>query len=102
MRKGFVIAVTVLIFFIHSVVFAQREYATEINHDTAAADIIVDVFIIRPIGFVGLVSGTAVFILTLPAAVATKSVDRTKKVFVKVPYNYTFVRPLGDIRGEKF
>jgi hypothetical protein len=77
--------------------FAGEEYSQKLNRDTAAADIVIDVLITRPIGFVGLVTGTAAFILTLPVAVATGSVDRTRYAFVEVPYDYTFHRPLGDV-----
>jgi hypothetical protein len=101
MKKVFVILLTVLIVFTHSIAFARNEDALKIASDTASVDIIVDILITRPIGFVGLVGGTAIFVLTLPIAAVTKSLDRTTQAFVKEPYEYTFVRPLGDIRGEK-
>jgi hypothetical protein len=46
------------------------------------------------------VAGTVAFIATLPAAIATKSIERTRYAFIEVPFAYTFHRPLGEIRGE--
>jgi hypothetical protein len=100
MKKVAVIVLIVLIVFTHSMAFAKHEYVPPISSDTAPADIIIDIIVTRPIGLIGLVGGTVLYIVTFPAAAVTKSIDRTKKAFVTDPYNYTFVRPLGDIRGE--
>ncbi len=101
MKKILLIALTIFIVFTHSMAFAAHEYVSGLDSDTAAADIVFDVLVTRPIGLVGLVGGTAVFVLTLPIAVISKSVDRTSEALVKEPYKYTFVRPLGNVRGEK-
>jgi hypothetical protein len=101
MKKVIIVFLIILIVFAHSVSFAKHEYAAGIDRDTAAADIIVDIMVTRPIGVIGLVGGSVLFVVTWPIAAVTRSVERTKKAFVTDPYLYTFVRPLGDIRGEK-
>jgi hypothetical protein len=101
MKRVIIAFLTVLIVLSHSVGYAKHEYAAGIDRDTAAADIMVDIIVTRPIGLIGLVGGSVLFVATLPVAAITKSVDRTKKAFITDPYSYTFVRPLGDIRGEQ-
>jgi hypothetical protein len=97
MKKLCVILVTIIIVLTHTMAFAEKEQGHNLKRDTAAADIVIDVLLTRPIGFIGLITGTAAFILTLPVAIATESVDRTRYAFVEVPYDYTFHRSLGDV-----
>jgi len=101
MKKVFSILLAVIIIFTFSISFAGFEKPQMLDSDTAAADIVLDMVITRPIGLVGLIAGSVVYVVTLPVAMITKSVDRTQKALVKDPYDYTFVRPLGDIRGEE-
>lgn len=97
MKKLCILLLTIIIVLTHAIAFAESEYGHKLDRDTAAADIVIDVLITRPVGFVGLVTGTAAFILTLPVAIATESVDRTRFAFIETPYDYTFHRPLGDV-----
>jgi hypothetical protein len=59
-------------------------------------DITFDLMIARPLGFVSVALGTSLFVVTLPFAVATGSADNTAKALVAKPYNFTFVRDLGE------
>ena len=63
--------------------------------DTGAA-MIVDVVIARPAGFAATVVGSAFFVLALPFALASKSVDKAAESLVVKPARVTFTRPLGD------
>lgn len=55
-----------------------------------------DVIVLRPLGAVATVAGTAFFIVTLPVVAPARGWDTTLDVFVLAPADYTFVRPLGD------
>jgi len=53
--------------------------------------------VLRPLGFVGTILGSAAFVVSLPVTLATHKVDRTEKILVQEPYEYTFERPLGHM-----
>lgn len=101
MKNLCVILLAAFILLISAPAQAIHEYAPGIDKDTGAADIVIDVLITRPIGFLGLIGGSVAYVLTLPASKATDSVERAKLHFITEPYKYTFERPLGDIRGER-
>jgi len=63
--------------------------------------IIFDMVILRPAGAVVLVGGTALFIVSYPLALITKSEKTTAKKLVVEPYEFTFGRPLGEDRQGK-
>jgi hypothetical protein len=54
------------------------------------------VLIARPVGIVSIVIGTAMYVVSLPFAIPSGSVEKTGKLLVADPFNYTFCRPLGD------
>jgi hypothetical protein len=60
------------------------------------ADVVSDVFVIRPAYFVGTVVGSAVFIVALPMAAISGNVKQTANTLVVQPAKMTFVRPVGD------
>ena len=101
MKKVCVLLLTILIIFTHSMAFAKERHVPKLDSDYASIYIITDILFIRPLGFVGFLGGSVLFIATLPVAVATKSIDRTKQAFILDTYAYTFNRPLGDLRGEE-
>ncbi|NPV04551.1 MAG: hypothetical protein HPY67_07455 [Syntrophaceae bacterium] len=55
-----------------------------------------DVLIARPVGLVSIVAGTAMFIVSLPFAIPSGSVETAGRLLVADPFKYTFERPLGD------
>lgn len=59
--------------------------------------ILVDVFILRPIGFAATVLGLAGSIPAYPFASMSYSTDRVDRELVQKPWAYTFCRPVGDI-----
>ncbi|MHB8908367.1 MAG: hypothetical protein ACYDAA_05760 [Syntrophales bacterium] len=65
-----------------------------------AENIPVDVLIIRPIGLVGTVLGTALFIVALPFSIPSGSVKATAGKLIVAPFKYTFTRPLGDFDDQ--
>ena len=95
LRKGVVVGVviTILLGFLSAppMVLAQGEF-----DEPTGTDITFDLMIARPLGFVSTALGTSLFVVTLPFAVATGSADNTAKALVAKPYNFTFVRDLGE------
>jgi hypothetical protein len=61
-----------------------------------APEMVVDVLIARPAGFVTIFLGTAVFIVALPFAALSKSVEPVVQTLVVAPFKFTFTRPVGD------
>ena len=55
-----------------------------------------DVVLARPLWLVATVAGTALFVVTLPVAAMSKSVNKTARTLVARPAQATFTRPLGD------
>ena len=55
-----------------------------------------DALIGRPLCFAATVLGAAMFVVALPVAAITKSVNKTAKTLVGTPADATFRRPLGE------
>src|SRR4030043_731780 len=55
-----------------------------------------DLLIARPIGVASGIVGTALFIVTLPFTIPTKSVDKSAKMFIVDPFNFSFSRRFPD------
>jgi hypothetical protein len=61
-----------------------------------AGAVVVDAFLARPVCLAATVVGTAFFIISLPIAAISKSVDASRDALVVKPAKATFTRPLGD------
>jgi hypothetical protein len=59
--------------------------------------VVVDVLVARPVSFVMTVAGTALFVVSLPIAAASRSVPATTKTLVAGPSRDLFARPVGDL-----
>jgi hypothetical protein len=59
-----------------------------------------DMILARPIGLLGIIGGSVVFVVALPFTIPSGSVDTAANELVKKPINYTFKRPLGQV-GQK-
>ncbi len=88
MKKTVAVLLTLTIIFTSSMAFASERDST---------NIIADTIILRPLGFAATVFGSAMFLVSLPMAAITKSTGTTYKALVKDPFEYTFVRPVGEI-----
>ena len=62
------------------------------------AAIMLDLAVLRPIGFVATLTGGVIFVASLPISIPTWSMGKTFTSFVKRPVLYTFVRDLGEPR----
>lgn len=88
MKKIVVIMLTLIIVLTSSMAFAAT--------DTSAASVITDMILLRPVGVASLGVGTAMYIVALPFALITRSHATTFKVLVKEPFEFVFVRPVGE------
>jgi hypothetical protein len=66
---------------------------------TDELDMMADVVLVRPFCLLATVVGSAFFVVSLPIAAASRSVDRSARMFVVRPARATFTRPLGDIEA---
>ena len=55
-----------------------------------------DVLFVRPVSLAAAVVGTAMFFVALPFSIPSGSVEKSGKLLVSDPFEYTFARPLGD------
>lgn len=84
--------------FTSSLAFAAESHAVlpaDDAPDPTAEAMLIDLVFLRPFGFIATVVGSAVFVVSLPFTVPTKSVDSAARKLVQDPVNYTFVRPFG-------
>ena len=79
-----------------AVLFATTRPAAASYDDLAMAT---DAVVGRPACFVATIVGSALFVVTLPIAAISRSVDHSAHVFVIRPARATFTRPLGDMEA---
>jgi hypothetical protein len=92
-RAGIVALVTAMMLSPPTTALAQR--AEPVTGDRGT-DMAVDLILLRPLGVVATVIGTAGFLVALPFTVPTGSVGDTAREWIGAPLEYTFNRPLGD------
>ena len=100
-QSGIALLIVVLFLCATSLVHAAENPYMARTEDVSAEEIIVDGLLLRPGGLVATVVGTAVFVVTLPFSIPTKSVDKAAQKLIVDPARYTFVRPLGLIESNK-
>lgn len=66
----------------------------------SGSDMFVDLVISRPLGLLGVVAGSAAFVIALPFTIPSGSVARSAEELVKKPMRYTFKRPLGEFPDD--
>ncbi len=79
---------------------AQAQAATPdpvIDRAPSAEAMTFDLFVMRPLGLVGTVAGTAIFIVALPFELLTWNIQEPARRLVGEPARFTFTRPLGDL-----
>jgi hypothetical protein len=58
---------------------------------------VLDAAVVRPLGAVATVTGLAFFAISAPLVAPSGNIPVAWEVFFLGPYEYTFVRPLGDL-----
>ena len=74
---------------------AQESYPSG-SADSGGLGMLADLVFVRPVALVGTVLGAAIFVVSLPFSLPTRSADEAAKTLVGSPFEYTFNRPLGD------
>ena len=64
--------------------------------DPSAGAMIADFILVRPVGIVALVAGSALFIISLPFSALGRNVKAAARSLVIKPAKFAFTRPLGD------
>ena len=89
---------SVIVLCVAGLLAGQMNTASAAQPDEGAA-MIVDAVVARPACFVATVIGSAFFVVALPFALASKSVNRAADALVVKPAKATFTRPLGDFEN---
>lgn len=63
-----------------------------------AADMVVDVVVMRPLGLATTLVGAVLTVVALPFTLPSGSVEASARELIVKPAEYTFKRPLGDFR----
>jgi hypothetical protein len=94
-RLGMALAVVLML----TTSLAAQETATDPwTHNMSAEAMMVDTFLLRPAGLVGMVLGTVTFIVSLPFSLPTGMAHVAGQKLVVEPAQYTFARPLGFVQ----
>ena len=91
--------ITLLIGVLLVVPFSATAFAQSLEEDReiTAGKMAADVLIVRPLGIVATVVGSALFIIALPFAALGGNTEDVFEHLIKEPAKFTFQRPLGDI-----
>jgi hypothetical protein len=92
MKKFISLLLVLVLVLTSSMAFAARE--------VSRGDILLDTVALRPLGLAFFVFGCVVYAVSYPAAAITDSTDTTYKRLVQEPYEYTFIRPVGETGSD--
>jgi len=76
-------------------VYAEKAYTKDVAEEVSGEEMILDLVLLRPIGFVATVLGAAAFVVSLPFTIPLKQTNEAAQKMVVKPGKYTFTRPLG-------
>ncbi len=82
-----------LVLSLHSFVLAKDNS----SGDPSTGAIVLDILVLRPLGFCGTLLGASAFVISLPVTVPFNKTNEVSRILVMEPYGYTFERPLGKI-----
>ena len=68
----------------------------DIDNENTAEAMAADFLVVRPLGIVASVVGTAIFIVSLPFSALGGNTEIACQKLVEDPVKFTFKRPLGD------
>lgn len=66
------------------------------EEEISAARMAVDGLLIRPLGLAATITGSALFVASLPFSLLGRNVGKAAKKLVIEPVKFTIFRPLGD------
>ena len=59
--------------------------------------IVADILLFRPLGFLGIIAGTAGVVISSPVTIPFNQTHEAVELLIMQPYRYTFERPLGKM-----
>jgi len=78
--------------------FSSQAVAAEKEYDgPSETKMVLDIMLLRPFGISSLAAGTVFFVAGLPFSIITNSVSDTARLFIHKPFDYTFVRKVGEM-----
>ena len=100
LKKGIIMGIVVIalagVLGAAPVVWAQETYSPQQMERPSGTEIVFDFMIARPLGLASLAMGSTMFIISFPLAVITGSTGDTAHALVGEPFNFTFVRGMGE------
>jgi hypothetical protein len=99
-QQVFVVTIAVVLLAMTSSGQAEEYAPIAAQKEVTAEAMLADVIVLRPFGIAATVLGTAVFVVSLPFTLPTRSVDKAAQKLVVDPAKFTFVRPLGYMPRE--
>ncbi len=85
--------VSFFVFFFNGLLFAKDDY----SGDLSTPEVVLDVLLVRPQGFMQIPLGAVAFVISLPVIIPLKKTDEAKEFLITYPYYYYFKRPLGEM-----
>ena len=74
---------------------ADNDISLDLEDSTGPA-IVLDLVLVRPLGVVATLVGTAFFVVGLPFEAVTRDFATPRQYLIDDPAHFTFNRPLGD------
>lgn len=74
-----------------------QAYDPVIDDTPSSEAMVFDLFIARPLGLVGTIVGTAVYVVALPINLLSMNLEDPAQRLIIEPLEFTFVRDLGDL-----
>ncbi len=74
----------------------EKEYYTGCEQEPTGGQMMWDALVLRPVGIVGTVLGTAAWLVSYPFSALGGNIDQATEKLVVAPFDWTFQRPLGE------
>ena len=99
-RSKFISAVLVVSFIFSGILYSADSYADNKEYERyddqpAIAEIIADIFLVRPLSLAVTIAGAGVWVAALPMALAGGNPGELGELLVVEPGRFTFARPVG-------
>ena len=97
-KKGLIFFIIVMLIVIPfaTTAFAQMGADDDDKEGNSGGKMLFDLLLIRPVGILATVIGSALFVVSLPFSAIGGNTKPAYKKMVKEPAKYTFTRPLGE------
>jgi hypothetical protein len=99
-QQVLVVTLAIVLLATAGLVQAQEYASSPVEKEITADAMLADLVLLRPLGLAATVLGSAVFVVSLPFTLPTRSVDKAAQKLVVDPGKFTFARPLGQVPRE--